>query len=154
MHNMESIQLNLPLCDLRQADDYQPRPLRKRTCLNGKLVYDEDMLLPGGASTLDCRIHDISEGGAKIILARRQSLPPDLYLIVIKYCVAHWATIVWREFPARGLRFSKTYSLTAPLPDNLRFLRELWANTARDPESSNAWSAGQLAVERRRTLSL
>jgi hypothetical protein len=153
MHSVESIQLNLPLCDLRPADAYQPRPPRKRTCLNGKLVYDEDVLLPDGASTLDCRIHDISEGGAKVILAKRQPLPPDLYLIVVKYCVAHWATVVWREFPARGLKFSKTYSLNTPLPDNLRFLRELWANTPREMEPSNGWSAGQAAVERRRNLS-
>jgi hypothetical protein len=151
---MESIQLNLPLSDLRPADTYQPRPPRKRTCLNGKLVFDEDVLLPDGASTLDCRIHDISEGGAKVILARRQPLPPDLYLIVTKYCVAHWAKIVWQEFPARGLKFSKTYSLSAPLANNLRFLRELWANSARDLGASNGWSAEQAAVERRRTSSL
>jgi hypothetical protein len=50
MHSMESIQLNLPLCDLRQADAYQPRPPRKRTCLNGKLVYDEDGLPVGNVS--------------------------------------------------------------------------------------------------------
>ena len=154
MHSMESIQLNLPLCDLHQVDAYQPRPPRKRTCLNGKLVYDEDVLLPDGASTLDCRIHDISEGGAKVILARRQPLPPDLYLIVTKYCVAHRAKIVWQEFPARGLMFSKTYPLSAPLPDSLRFLRELWATSARDLESSNGWSAGQAAVDRRRNSSL
>jgi hypothetical protein len=151
---MESIQLNLPLCDLRRTDAYQPRPLRKRTCLNGKLVYNEDVLLPDGASTLDCRIHDISDGGAKIILAKRQPLPPDLYLIVTKYCVAHRAKIVWQEFPARGLKFSKTYALSAPLPDNLRFLRELWTNSARGPEPSNGWSMGQVAVDRRRNSSL
>jgi hypothetical protein len=151
---MESIQLNLPLSDIRPADAYRPRPPRKRTCLNGKLVYDEDVLMPDGASTLDCRIHDISEGGAKVILARRQPLPPDLYLIVTKYCVAHRAKVVWQEFPARGLKFTKTYSLSAPLPDNLRFLRQLWANSARGLESSNGWSAEQAAVERRRTSSL
>ena len=110
--------------------------------------------MPDGASTLDCRIHDISEGGAKVILASRQPLPPDLYLIVTKYCVAHRAKIVWQEFPARGLKFSKTYPLSAPLPDNLKYLRELWANSARDMESSNGWSAGQTALDRRRNLSL
>ena len=153
MHDMESMQLNLPLCDLPPADAYRPRPPRKRTCLNGKLVYDEDMLLPGGASTLDCRIHDISEGGAKIILASRQNLPSDLYLIVFKYGVAHWAKIVWLEYPARGLKFSKSYTLSAPLPDNLRYLRELCAVSAQGPEASNGWSMGQAAVERRRTSS-
>ena len=154
MVSLESIQLDLPLRDVRLAGAYQPRPLRKRTCLNGKLVYDEDVLLPDGASTLDCRIHDISDGGAKVILASRQPLPPDLYLIVTKYSVVHRAKVVWLAFPARGLMFSKTYPLSAPLPDKLRFLRELWANSARDLASSNGWSAGQVAVDRRRNASL
>jgi hypothetical protein len=117
-------------------------------------VYGQDVLLPGGASTLDCRVHNISEGGAKIILASRQNLPSDLYLIVFKYGVAHWANIVWLEFPARGLKFSKTYSLSTSLPDELRFLRELWAASAQDSEPWNGWSMGRAAVERRRDSSL
>jgi hypothetical protein len=125
---MESMQLNLPLCDQHLAAAYQPRPQRKRTCLNGKLVYSEDASLPDGAFTLDCTIRDISEGGAKVILARRQLLPPDLYLIVVKYCVAYWAKIVWLKYPARGLMFSKTYPLSGPLPDELKFIRKLWGD--------------------------
>ena len=128
MHSMDSMQLNLPLCDQHHAEAYQPRPPRKRTCLNGKLVYGEGPFLPDGAFTLDCTIRDISEGGAKVILARRLPLPPNLYLIVIKYCVAHWAQVVWLDFPARGLKFSKTYSLSAILPDELKFLRKLWGD--------------------------
>jgi hypothetical protein len=125
---MDSIRLDLPPRDLLHADGYQSRSPRKRTCLNGKLVFSENASLPDGAFTLDCTIRDISEGGAKVILAKRQFLPPDLYLIVVKYCVAHWAKVVWLDFPARGLKFSKTYSMSAPLPDDMQFLRKLWGD--------------------------
>lgn len=120
--------MNLPSCDRRPADGYLSRPPRKRTCLKGKLVYSEDTSLPDGKFTLDCMIRDISEGGAKVMLARRQFLPSDLYLIVVKYCVVYWAKIVWLEFPARGLKFSKTYAMSEPLPDDLKFLHKLWGD--------------------------
>jgi hypothetical protein len=125
---MASMQLSLPLGERRPAGTYQYRPPRKRTCLNGKLVYSEDASLPDGAFTLDCTIRDISEGGAKVVLSRRQLLPGDLYLIVVKYGVAHWAKVVWLEYPARGLKFSKTYKLSEPLPEELKFLRKLWGD--------------------------
>jgi len=125
---MDSMQLTLPLYDRHLADAYQPRPHRKRTCLNGKLVYSEGAALPDGTFTLDCSVRDISEGGAKVVLARRQLLPPNLYLIVVKYCVAYWAKVVWLKYPARGLKFSKTYPLSAPLPDELKFIRKLWGD--------------------------
>ena len=128
MHSVESIQMNLPSRDRPHAGAYEFRPPRKRTCLNGKLVYSEDASLPDGTFTHDCMIRDISEGGAKVILARHQLLPADLYLIVVKYRLACWAKIVWMEFPARGLKFSKTYSLSEPLPDELNFLRKLWGD--------------------------
>jgi len=128
MHDRETMQLDLPLYERHLADTYQPRPLRKRTCLNGKLVFSENVSLPDGAFTLDCSVRDISEGGAKVVLARRQLLPPNLYLIVVKYCVAYWAKVVWLKYPARGLKFSKTYPLSAPLPDELKFIRKLWGD--------------------------
>ena len=128
MHSMDSVQLSLPLPNRHRTDAHQFRPPRKRTCLNGKLVYSEDLSLPDGGFTVDCTIRDISEGGAKIILARRQFLPADLYLIVVKYRVAYWAKVVWLEYPARGLKFSKAYPLSEPLPDELKFLRALWGD--------------------------
>ncbi len=105
---------------------YEPRPPRRRTCLNGKLVYGDGIFAPDGAFTLDCTIRDLSESGAKVTIFRRQPLPPDLYLIVVKSGIAHRARVVWLDFPARGLKFSASYQLDAALPDDLKFLRRLW----------------------------
>ncbi len=112
---------------------YAHRPSRQRTCLMGKLVYGEGGFLPDDAFTLDCAIHDLSEGGAKIILKHFQSLQPHLYLIVVKFCVAYRATIVWQKFPARGLKFSKTHFLNASLPDEINVLRRLWLELSSRP---------------------
>ncbi|MGD0866259.1 MAG: hypothetical protein ABSA49_11955 [Rhizomicrobium sp.] len=104
----------------------QERPPRHRTYLNGKLVYGEGIFAPDGAFSLDCAIRDMSEEGAKVTLNKRQPLPADLFLIVVKYCVAYRAKVMWMEFPARGLKFSDSYPLSEALPEDLKFLRRLW----------------------------
>lgn len=102
------------------------RPARQRTCLNGKLVYGEGEFVSNDAFTLDCAIRDISEGGAKIVVKHFQPVPLDLYLIVIKFRIAYRAKVVWQQFPARGLRFTKSYFLSEKLSEELNFLRRLW----------------------------
>jgi len=128
MPGMDSTQLNLPLFNQNQVIGHRPRPPRTRTCLISKLVYSKTASPPDGAFTLDCTIRNISEGGAKVILAKRQPLPSDLYLIVVKYSVAYWTKVVWLNYPARGLKFSTTYMMNGTLPDNLKFLRALWGD--------------------------
>jgi PilZ domain len=122
MRKLDSLPQNQQLCNPRHKNEYESRPTRKRTLLNGKLVYGD------GAFTVDCTIRDISEGGAKITLSRHQSLPSDLFLIIVKYGIAYQAKAMWVNFPARGLRFLKEYPLNMPLPDKLKFLRHLWLN--------------------------
>jgi PilZ domain-containing protein len=112
--------MNPPLGNRRSAVTYACRPPRQRTFLNGKLA------LRDGGFTLDCTIHDISESGAKVIMDRHAPLPVDLYLIVVKHCVAYEAKVMWMNYPARGLKFVNTYSLSQALPTHLTFLRKLW----------------------------
>ena len=114
---------------------YEARPPRKRTLLDGKLVYGDGILVPVDAYTLDCTIRDISEGGAKIVLDKTQFLPSDLYLIVTKYCVAYRARLAWLDFPVRGLQFLDSYSMNEPLPGELKFLRKLWGDLYARPGS-------------------
>jgi hypothetical protein len=107
--------------------DHVERPARKRTYLKGLLVYGDNLF------TLDCAIQDLSDGGAKITINKQQSLPVDVFLIVVKKGVVHKAKIVWQKYPARGLKFSETYSLDEPLPKDLQFLRRLWIDLCARP---------------------
>ncbi len=109
------------------ARNHDARPARKRTYLKGMLVYGDNLF------TLDCAVQDLSDGGAKIILNKHQALPADVYLIVVKQGVVHKAKVVWQKFPARGLKFSETYALNGPMPENLRFLRRLWIDLCARP---------------------
>jgi hypothetical protein len=104
------------------------RPARRRTCLNGKLVYGDGSVTLENAFTLDCSIRDMSEGGAKITLSQPRPLPASLYLIIAKFCVAYRAELAWMIYPCRGLKFCKTYNLEAALPDDMKFLRRLWGD--------------------------
>jgi hypothetical protein len=121
MLQMEQAQQN-PYLPSGPGGTFRDRPPRTRTCLNGKLVHRD------GIFTHDCTVRDISDGGAKIILSVRELLPPELFLIVVKRRIAYRATIVWLQFPARGLKFSETYQLEATLPKELKFLHQIWVD--------------------------
>jgi hypothetical protein len=123
MHNALEVVTQVP-----SPRTQQERPPRHRTYLHGKLIYGEGMFVPDGAFSLDCAIRDMSEAGAKVTLNKNQPLPSDLFLIVVKFCVAYRARVMWMEFPARGLRFSHTYPLSGALPEDLKFLRRLWGD--------------------------
>ena len=120
MPSIDSNFLTRPPVEERPKSAQQVREPRKKTYLFGQLVHGN------GAFTVDCVIRDFSVGGAKITLAKRQALPANLYLIVVKYGIACRADVAWLRFPARGLRFTDKYSLEASLPQDLMFLRQLW----------------------------
>jgi hypothetical protein len=133
MRSLDTLPVNQQLLANRPVEAYATRAPRKRTFLNGKLVYGD------GNFTMDCLVRDISESGAKVVLTRHHPLPAELYLIVTKYCVAFHAKIRWVNFPARGLQFSRVYPLGGSLPKDLSFLQHLWrdlnARTGPVPET-------------------
>jgi PilZ domain len=134
----------VPSPDSNRMGTYEARLPRKRAFLNGVLVRGD------GAFTFACTIRDISDGGAKVTLEKRQLLPADLYLIVVKFGVAHRVKVVWADYPARGLQFGTTYLLNATPPKELTFLRQLWLDLY--ARSGGAPVAEQWDVERIRAL--
>ena len=124
MHSPERAQLVLALDGLPVAGQFPARQPRARTLLGGKLVYGPNSF------TIDCSIRDMSQDGAKITLSGKVSLPPEFFLIVAKRAVAYRATVAWSKFPARGLHFTETIPLNGALPDELKFLRQLWLELA------------------------
>jgi hypothetical protein len=104
------------------------RAPRRRTCLIGKLVYGDGSVIADNFFTLDCSVNNLSESGAKVTLTQHRPLPTSLYLIIVKYCVAHRADLAWMKYPSRGLKFRETYPLSAPLPRDVKFLHNLWAD--------------------------
>jgi hypothetical protein len=76
------------------------RPLaRKRVLLGGLAVFDL------GRNSVDCRIRDLNQNGARIAISRRQILPNDLYLIITRDHKAYKARLIWRRGDEAGLAF-------------------------------------------------
>jgi len=93
------------------------RTPRKRVILGAKVVYNE------GAYTLDCRIRDLSDGGARIVLAPGQIIPTRVILIDTRNSIAYEAEVIWLKAPEFGLKFLSRNSLRGQLPAQLSYLK-------------------------------
>ena len=95
------------------------RSLRDRVVLPGKVIYGE------GAFSIDCRIKDISETGARIIVSLGLPVPTNIVFMEVKSRAVHEAVVVRAASPEFGLRFIRTYALDSKLPQHLDYLRRL-----------------------------
>ena len=93
------------------------KTVRRRVLLAGKVIYNE------GTFTLDCRIRDLSEGGARIILPVGQVIPTRVVLLDVRARIAYDAEVVWMKSPEIGLKFLGKYALAGQLPPGLNYLR-------------------------------
>jgi hypothetical protein len=60
-----------------------------------------------GALARKCSLIDISEGGARISVAKGVALPRDVVLVDPRTGLSHRATLVWRTETEAGVRFVK-----------------------------------------------
>ena len=102
------------------------RKCRRRVLLGG-VISTRD-----GAQCLPCSIRSLSEKGARIATPRSQTIPADIFLIIIRDQVAHEAEVAWRNPKETGLVFRKAYQLSELEDPKLVHLKNLWqAHAAR-----------------------
>ena len=89
---------------------------RKRVILGAKVVYNE------GTFSVDCRIRDISDGGARIVLSPGMIIPTHVVLIDTRNFIAYEAEVAWLKAPEFGLKFLSTNSMRN-LPPHLQYLK-------------------------------
>ena len=99
--------------------DERRRLSRRRALLKGKIVYPRNTL------STDCTIKDISTGGARVSLGG-ETVSDGSYLIVVRDGVAHEATAAWRSADQVGLKFERSFDLTAEAPLHLRDAQRIW----------------------------
>ncbi|KXF76000.1 pilus assembly protein PilZ [Paramesorhizobium deserti] len=76
------------------------RSERRRTRLrSGKLVNID------GSFLIECQLHDIAGGGAKIRVADPRAVPDRFWLFDDHYAQALFAEVVWRDGLELGVRF-------------------------------------------------
>src|SRR5262245_17316664 len=90
---------------------------RKRVILGGKVIYNE------GSYTTDCRIRDLSEGGARIVLAPGLVIPTRVVLVDTRNGTAYESEVAWMKAPEFGLKFVATHSVRGALPQHLQYLK-------------------------------
>jgi len=107
------------------SDDQPPGPPpvegrkspRRRVLLAGKIVYNE------GAFTVDCRIRDMSDGGARILLPTGHVIPTHVVLLDVRARIAYEAEVMWIKSSEFGLKFLGKHSLVGGLPPGLQYLK-------------------------------
>ena len=96
-------------------DDKRKVP-RRRVLKEGKIVYAD------GLRILDCTIRDISEHGARLLIANTVGLPDKFQLFEKTSGLLYPASIAWRQPNAIGVHFDGPASSIHD-PANKRFAR-------------------------------
>ncbi|HEY2835980.1 MAG TPA: PilZ domain-containing protein [Rhizomicrobium sp.] len=104
--------------DLPPMAERRPMP-RRRVLLGGVAAYED------GAYTLNCQIRDLNEKGARITVSGRQSLPEELYLVIMRDHMAHKARLVWRKGDEAGLQFVTSEDIRRATDPNLKYLSKI-----------------------------
>jgi hypothetical protein len=99
-----------------QASERRVSP-RKRVILSGKIIYSH------GSFTVDCRITNISETGARIVLPAGQIIPTHIVLLEVRSRVAYEAELVRLAPPEFGLKFLSKHLLDGILPPHLQYVK-------------------------------
>lgn len=102
-----------------QAESERRNARRGRVVLGGKLVWPDRLM------STDCRLRDLSDTGAQLVVGRELA-PGDPLLIVTRQGMVYETSTVWRRADRMGLRFRQGWSLNGALPPHLRGCRSLW----------------------------
>jgi hypothetical protein len=90
---------------------------RERVVLSGTVVFSD------GSFTVPCRIKDISETGACVVLPAGLVIPTKHILMRTRARVVHEAQIARISQSEFGVKFTATHSLDGELPSGLQYLR-------------------------------
>jgi hypothetical protein len=115
---------------LRHKEDSASRPAERRPKTRKQVLLTGIIASPGGDSSVDCTIRDLSETGARVIAAKGAQFPPSFYLINIRDRVAYEALLVRNDGPEAGVVFKKTLPLSGLTDPALGFLKRMWMSKA------------------------
>jgi PilZ domain len=79
-------------------DDKRKTP-RRRVLKEGKIVFADAMRV------IDCTIRDMSDEGARLLIANTVGVPDSFLLYEKSAQTLHPATVVWRQSNALGVKF-------------------------------------------------
>jgi PilZ domain len=101
----------------------RPRP-RKRVLLGGIITFAD------GAHSFDCTFRNLSESGARIVVAKNAQFPSEFYLINIRDRVVYEARVTWNSGGEIGVNFKNVHPLSDITDPSLGYLKRLWLTKA------------------------
>lgn len=105
------------------AAERRPRP-RARVLLSGIITYGD------GAYSFDCSFRNLSESGARLVVAKNSQFPSGFFVINIRDRVAYDCKLVWNKGSELGVAFKATVALSAITDPDLAYLKRLWLSKA------------------------
>ena len=109
-----------------QTPSHNRASQRQRVLLGGRIVYG-----PAADTSVDCRIMDVSEKGARVRLAGSVLLVDPIYLVNLTHGRAFKARQAWRRADLLGLEFIEVYDLREPPAELPKIIRQLWVEQTR-----------------------
>ena len=96
--------------------DEKRKTARRRVLKVGKIIFADGMRL------IDCTIRDMSDSGARLLIANTVGLPDTFHLFEKSSGMVYPATVVWRQPSAVGVKFDGPPTSVHD-PVNRRFAR-------------------------------
>lgn len=93
---------------------------RRRTLLAAKLSFSDAALI------VDCRVRNMSSGGALVELVNTTLLKPPFCLLTIRDGAVHEADLVWAWGRLAGFKFTAKHGAEAPMNEKIKPLRKIW----------------------------
>jgi hypothetical protein len=107
----------------------QIKPLERRSLPRTSVLWSGIIAKTDGASSVDCLIRNISDGGAEISSKRQFVLGEQVYLLVPRIRIAYMASVAWLRSGRAGFSFDRSYELDFELPPEANFLKNLLVET-------------------------
>lgn len=95
---------------------------RKKVLFSGVIVYGE------GHYAINCRIRDLTDTSARLVLPANENVPEEFFLINMKEQTAHKARMIWRKKDEAGLALEASYDLRTLSGRKLSYLVPIWSS--------------------------
>ena len=113
-----------------------PPPVDRRIQARKRVILGAVAVGGVGNTSFKCRIKDLTQNSARIVVPERQVVPTSIYLINIRDRTAHGAVVIWTRGLESGLQLVSTIDLATTADPSDEFLKKIW--TAHSPRSGDS----------------
>jgi hypothetical protein len=85
------------------------KPEERRAEPRQKVLWGSWLASLDGAGLVQCRTHDISPAGARVVLGDERLAPGTVCYLDMRHRLAYEARVAWRKQPEMGLQFLKVW---------------------------------------------